>query len=210
MITLFKKVPREEVLETIAKKYPGYEVVRFGDTAIDVTEITQTLITDDLFGNSQLVFLSDINRDFWSDIISALKNISETKIVFWAEESFPVALTKGMPKHSTIDAKEKKHSSAGEQKINPFQIANQLPIGNGTTLWTTYQELLLQNQAPEAIFGILWWKLKDIAKGKKMITPAFKTTLKKFMSAYSSARETGGELETGIEKLLLSLSKKDL
>jgi hypothetical protein len=67
-----------------------------------------------------------------------------------------------------------------------------------------------ENQAPEAIFGILWWKLKDLARKKQTINSEFKKTLKNFLSTYSSARETGGELETGLEELLLKLTKKDL
>lgn len=208
MITLFKKIPRDEVLGTIAKKYPNHEVIRFDDSTTDASEITHALSTDDLFGNSQLIFLSNIDRELWSDVISALGNISDSTVVFWAEDSFPIALIKGMPKHTVVETKEKKAADA--EKMNPFQIANQLSAGNGTTLWATYQELIANNQAPEAIFGILWWKLKDIAKKKQVITPAFKSTLKSFMSTYSNARETGGELETGLEKLLLSISKKDI
>lgn len=73
MITLFKKVSREKILETITKKYPNHEMIRFNGFNGDVTEITQELVTGNLFGTDRLIFLSDINRDVWPEIISALK-----------------------------------------------------------------------------------------------------------------------------------------
>lgn len=212
MITLFKKVPRDKIFETIKNKYPNHEMVRFNGFDGDVTELTQELVTDSLFGTERLVFLSDIDRELWPDIINALKTVSENTIVFWAEDSFPVALTKGMPKHETVDspAGDKEKISSAASKSNPFQIANQLPFGDGVKTWSVYRSLIDEGQAPEALFGILWWKLKDIAKKKSVITEPFKQTLHKFMQTYSHARETGGDLETGLEKLLLQISKKDL
>ncbi len=206
MITLFKKVSREKILETITKKYPNHEMIRFNGFNGDVTEITQELVTGNLFGTDRLIFLSDINRDFWPEIISALKTLSENTIVFWSEESFPIALIKGMPKHEIMEEKEKKTV----EKSNPFQIANQLPYGDSVKTWSTYRSLINESHAPEALFGILWWKLKDIAKKKNVISDPFKKTLRKFMETYSQARESGGDLETGLEKLILETTKKDL
>lgn len=206
MITLFKKVSREKILEIITKKYPNHEMVRFNGFNGDVTEITKELVTGNLFGTDRLIFLSDINRDFWPEIISALKTLSENTIVFWSEESFPIALIKGMPKHEIVEEKEKKIV----EKSNPFQIANQLQYGDSVKTWSTYRSLINEGHAPEALFGILWWKLKDITKKKNVISDPFKKTLRKFMETYSQARESGGDLETGLEKLILETTKKDL
>jgi DNA polymerase III delta subunit len=208
MITLYKKIPREKILETIAKKYADYDIVRFSGFSGDVTEIIHALSAEDLFGNKKLVFLSEIDRELWKDIIAALASISDDTIVLWLEDSFPVALTKGMPRHETVE--EKKAPSGGGVSSNPFQIANELSTSNAKQLWATYQELVQEGNAPEAIFGIIWWKLKDIAKRKKALSDQFKKTLKQFLNAYSNARTTGGELETGLERELLQLSKEQL
>lgn len=206
MIFLFKKFPREEVLSIISSQYPKHELVRFSDDYADPTEIIHALNSGNLFGTDQIIFLSDINRDFWNTIIDSFRYKPESTIVFWLEDSFPVAFLKNMPTYEMKEYQEKK----SVEKSNPFAIANQLSSGSSSGLWTTYRSLLSENQAPEAIFGILWWKLKDLAKKKQTINPEFKKTLKNFLSTYSSARETGGELETGLEELLLKLTKKDL
>jgi hypothetical protein len=206
MIYLYKKFPREDILSIIQSEFPNRDMVRFSGFEGDATEITHALTAQNLFGNDQLIFLSDIDRELWNDIINTLPSISEPTVVIWLEDSFPVAFLKSMPKHQLQEYTEKKTS----EKSNPFAIANQLSSGSSSGLWMTYQELLAEGQAPEAIFGILWWKLKDIAKKKPTITPEFKKTLKTFLTTYSQARETGGELETGLEEVLLKLSRKDL
>lgn len=206
MITLFKKVPRDEIIEIISKKFPNHELVRFNGFSGDATEIALELESQSLFGGSRIVFLSDIDREIWSNIIKTLHHVPETTEVFWLEDSFPVALTKGMPEHKVVESKEKK----ADEKSNPFQIANQLSFAKPGQLWATYQELLNDGHEPEVVFGIIWWKLKDIARKKTIITPTFKQTLNKSLSMYSRARSGGTDMETGLEELLLRLSPKDL
>ncbi len=206
MITLFKKVPRDEIIETISKKFPNHELVRFNGFSGDATEIALEIESQSLFGGSRIVFLSDIDREIWSDIIKTLHHVPGTTEIFWLEDSFPVALIKGMPEHKFIESKEKKVA----EKLNPFQIANQLSFAKSGQLWALYQELLNDGHESEAVFGIIWWKLKDIAKKKTVISSTFKKTLNSFLSMYSRARSGGMEMETGLEELLLQLSPKDL
>lgn len=206
MITLFKKVPRDEIIETISKKFPNHELVRFNGFSGDVTEIKMAIESQSLFGGSRIVFLSDIDRELWSEIIKTFYYIPETTEIFWLEDSFPVALIKGIPEHNIVESKEKK----AVEKSKPFEIANELPNIKRERLWATYQKLLNDGHEPELLFGILWWKLKDIAKKKTVITPTFKKTLQSFLLTYSKARGSNGDLETGLEELLLQLSSKDL
>jgi hypothetical protein len=95
-------------------------------------------------------------------------------------------------------------------KPNPFSIANALATGDGVVIWKQYRELLSQGFAPEELIGILWWKLKDLAKKKPALSLEFKKTLHNFMNTYRFARESGGDLETGLEKLLLSITKSNI
>lgn len=206
MIFLFKKTSRNTILEKITNEYSQYEIVRFHETINDISEVIFSLQGQSLFGKPQLVFLSDIPRDFWDILIKNLHSLGDQTVVFWLEDSFPVSFLKQMPPYQISEEKEIEKTS----KTNPFVIASSLPNGNGEQLWSIYQQLLQENNEPEAIFGILWWKLKDIAKQKKVLSPDFKQTLKNFMETYSRAREKNGELSVGLEKLLLSITKKDL
>jgi hypothetical protein len=142
----------------------------------------------------------------WDGVIDALHHVPTTTIVFWLEEAFPVAYLKKIPDHVMIEGEKEKEIAA----INPFNIANLIGTGDGAALWVMYQQLLQDGHEPEALFGIIWWKLKDIAKKKQSISPAFKKTLHTFMNTYSKARFSGGDLESGLEKLLLETTKEQL
>jgi hypothetical protein len=207
MIYLYKKFTPSVEIKKIQADFSNAEFVRITDQIQDVSEIQSLIESSSLFSDNRIVIMSDMPRDFWDDIIESLHHVPDTTTLFWFEDSFPVAYTKKIPKYTLKENEEKKASAV---VANPFQIANALPSGNATTIWVTYQELLDQGSTPEELFGILWWKLKDIAKKQKISSPEFKTTLHNFLSAYARARETGGNLESGLEQVLLSLTKKDL
>lgn len=205
MIYLYKQFPIDEIQKKLSRDFKNHEIVRITDQIIDESIIGHEIESENLFLIPRLVFISNISRDFWDTVINSLSYVPTTTTVIWLEDSFPVAYLKKIPHQELFEYKEKKAS----QKANPFQIANALATGNGTSVWASYQDLLDQGFAPEELFGILWWKIKDIAKKKTTVSPVFKKTIQNFLSAYANARETGGELETGLEKVLLSLSKKD-
>lgn len=205
MITLCKNIPRIEISEKIKKDFPESDVVYLDDTIKDVSLIIQELQAVSLFENERVIVLSDIPRDFWDEIVVALASIPVTTQIFWREDSFLAAMLKKMPEHQVWESSTKK-----ELGVNPFMLANSLATGDGKKIWMDYQILLDQGIPPEELFGILWWKLKDIAKKQSNISPSLQKTFHRFLSTYSSARESGGDLTLELEQLLLSLTKKDL
>lgn len=206
MITLYKQFSVPHILEIIARDFPTHELVRIDDRIADDSQIAHVLQSDNLFGNDQVIFISFLPRDFWDQTIAALAYIAPTTEIIWLEDLFPVSFLKKMPPYTVIEQTEKKSIT----KSNPFALANALATGDGVSIWKQYQELLHQDFAAEELFGILWWKLKDLAKKKSVISPEFKTTLHRFMKTYGSARESGGDLETGLEKVLMSITKSNI
>lgn len=206
MIYLYKQFPIDEVQKIISRDFNNHEIVRITDEIIDESIIKHSLESENLFLTPRLIFISGIQRDFWDTVIESLSYLPATTTVVWLEDSFPVAYLKKVPKHTVSEYKDKKTTT----KANPFSIANTLTTGNGSAIWVVYQDLINQGFAPEELFGIIWWKLKDIAKKKTTISDSFKKTLHTFMSTYADARATAGDLETGLEKTLLSITKKDL
>jgi DNA polymerase III delta subunit len=203
MITLYKKVPKDSILERITTNYANHELVRFHDVTSDGSEIAHAIQGQSLFGGDRIIFLSSIDRELWDVVIDALHHVPTTTIVFWLEDAFPVAYLKKMPDHTMIEGEKEKEITAA----NPFGITNLIGTGDGVALWAMYQQLLQDGHEPEALFGIIWWKLKDLAKKKQSISPAFKKTLHTFMNTYSNARSSGGDLESGLEQILLSMNK---
>ncbi len=206
MITLFKKVPKETILHKIATTFPNHALVRFHDYHDDPSVIIHAMLGQSLFGESRIIFLSELDRALWDDIIGALSQIGDDTEVYWLEDSFPVAYLKKVPNHTII---EEKGGTSEKSTTNPFVIANTLASG-GVHTWAEYRQLIHEGNEPEALFGIMWWKIKDIAKKKPLLSKNFKKTITDFMKTYSVARSGKGDLETGLERLLIALTKDSL
>ncbi len=91
MITLFKKVPKETILHKIATTFPNHTLVRFHDYHDDPSVIIHAILGQSLFGESRIIFLSELDRALWDDIIGALSQIGDDTEVYWLEDSFPAA-----------------------------------------------------------------------------------------------------------------------
>jgi hypothetical protein len=116
--------------------------------------------------------------------------------------------------------------------FNMFSLADAFGERNAKKLWVLYQEALrvTGGGGPEEIFGILWWQLKSIILVTKTKT-AKEAGVKEFpynkarrfsknfsveeldrfaaemMRIYHEARRGGAELETRLEKFILSIGK---
>jgi hypothetical protein len=205
MITLCKNISYTEIKEKIKKDFPGSDIVFLDDTIKDSSYIIQEIQSLSLFGNGRVIILSNIPEYFWNTIISTLSVIPTTTHIFWQEDFFPVAILRKIPDHNIWEKAPEKTKT-----IDPFIIANSLPSGDGKMLWKNYQLLIDQGNEPEAIFGILWWKLKDISKKQSSISKNFQKTFHRFLETYANGRNGTLDLGIGLEQLLLSLNKKDL
>lgn len=204
MITLCKNISHELVNRKIEENFPQHDITRLYDITHDIDRVQQEIFSENIFQTPRVIILARIDKDFWDIIIESLSFLPETTELFWIEENFPVAVTKKISKHVVWTEKIEK-----ESKQNPFIIANALQKGDRKELWVTYQQLIAEGNSPEALFGIMWWKLKDIIKRKKTVSVEIKKTTYQFLETYGSARKNGN-LEIQLEQLLLSLNKKDL
>ena len=65
-----------------------------------------------------------------------------------------------------------------------------------------YRKAIDKGEAPEALHGMLFWKVKSIIlagdKNKELLI-----LLDKLITVYHEARRGNGELETGVERFIL-------
>jgi hypothetical protein len=87
-----------------------------------------------------------------------------------------------------------------------FALANALRAGNKKALWVGYQRELLNDAAPEAIHGVLFWAAKDMLL--KSRADAEKIRAKKLIANLTElpheARRRGEDLEYALERFVLS------
>lgn len=85
-----------------------------------------------------------------------------------------------------------------------FSLAQAFADKKRAEAWVAYQRALMQGAAPEAIHGMLFWKLKQIIQGN---TTRSKASVRGLVSQITelplNARERGVEFEYALERFLL-------
>jgi len=89
------------------------------------------------------------------------------------------------------------------KEFDIFKFINAFSRRNKKESWILYQEAILAGVAPDRIFFTLMWKVKSMLLLKK--TAELEKLSENLVIGYHMARRGEGEVETLIEKTLLSL-----
>lgn len=148
----------------------------------------------------QIKFMVATNTDEMNT--SFLKKLSESPTVFIFEEwALPTPIVTAFKKAgAVIHTAEKKISKAKAPDL--FAIVSAIiTAADKKSRWMTYRRAL-EGNAIEAIIGIMYWKVRDMAaKGNK---EKYMELYKQLLSAHARAWESGTPLELMIEKVLLT------
>lgn len=172
--------------------------------------ILNEALSNSFFGNENFyVFdnlISDNNIDFKD---AELKTINDSpKIFVLREDKLTVLNEKKYKKFSNILRFEKKIKKPKGDGV--FEIADYLGLNNKLKAWIFYRKAIDMGIEPEAISGVLFWKVKSmITSGSKI----FKTDdLKKMSSSlvciYHDSHLGKGDMALSLEKFILSSLNK--
>lgn len=87
-----------------------------------------------------------------------------------------------------------------KEETNVFEIANALSSGDKKKIWLSYQSLL-KKESPEAIFGVILWKVRQMSEKDKKYTSWYK----KLLNAQLVSRTSKVPFEISLEKTLITL-----
>jgi len=146
------------------KKYPGMTVVRITPDVYEPSLLEEYGGGQSLFAPRVLVILDGIldvteQKKTMCAVLPALAD-SENVFLCVAGELSP-ADQKLLETH----AKEKHHFPAVQKKKEEFPVfvlANAVAGRNAEKLWVLYHEALFASVAPEALRGMLHWKVRDL------------------------------------------------
>jgi len=96
-----------------------------------------------------------------------------------------------------------------KEELNIFEIANALARRNKKEIWMIYRQLIDSGKVPEEIHGVLFWKAKTmlIAGGThNWEKEELQDLLDKLITVYHEARRGNGEIEIGVERVVLHIS----
>lgn len=178
-------------------------------------EISKELILNhaenqSLFGSSP-VFISEniltegsisLTKEDW-ELLESSKNC-----FIFLEDKLPQAEQKKYLKYAAIESFEEKVLKS-PPKINLFSIADSFAKRDKITTWVLYTEAL-NNTEPEAISGILFWKIKTmILNGtKNFSTKELKNQSSRIVSIYHLAHRGELDFRIGLEQFILSSLNK--
>ncbi len=194
---------RKQKIEMILKEsnITLADVVVLDDAAATLDDVLQHA-SPPLFGNALVAIRG---RYLLESAKEAVENILQTLVelptLIVLEESAISAVSKKMLQtvgaHIELLSTEKK-----EPKETIFSIANILARGDRKALWLEYRRLLETN-APEAIFGILLWKVRQLSlQGKEK--EKYKLLYEKLLNAQAQSRLTKLPFDLALERVLLS------
>ncbi len=164
-----------------------------------------------LFGASPAVIAENLLAE--SDIVFAkelLLSMQESSTAFiLLEDKLLAASEKKYSKYATIERYELK-KTAQAPKINTFAIADAFGRGDKVGAWILYREAVEAGIEPEAISGILFWKIKSLLLAR---SPVFSPeSLKKqssgLVSLYHRAHRGESDFVIGLEQFILSSLSK--
>jgi hypothetical protein len=185
----------------------GMLPLRISD-ANSVDDLRAALRSGGMFATERIVILEGIlGNDEMREILTAeLPTLKSSTDHFFMLDEKPDAATRKLvekyaEKFERFDAAKK-----AEGGTTIFALANALRAGNKKALWVGYQRELLNDAAPEAIHGVLFWAAKDMLL--KSRADAEKIRAKKLIANLTElpheARRRGEDLEYALERFVLS------
>lgn len=165
-----------------------------------------------LFGETPVVILEDVLREE-SFILDDpdLKLLKDSNTVFIFKEDKLTALEqKKYKKYGEVKIFESK-KDLPPQKFNVFSVTDAFARRDKVSTWTLYLQSISSGVEPEALAGILFWKIKNmILSGSKTFSKEeLKYQSSNIVSLYHKAHRGDKDFPIGLEQFILSsLSSK--
>ncbi len=163
-----------------------------------------------LFSNKYIIFLDRIceNKEIKDEFLDFIKPISESENIFVLlegklDKATATKIEKKSEKFLKFDLTEK----SLKKDFNAFGLADAYANRNKKDAWILYRQAIDNGEAPEALHGMIFWKLKTILlsggnniwKKEDLIL-----SLEKLIDIYHLSRRGQGELENSLEIFILS------
>lgn len=198
------KAKSAQIKELIKSSLPIY---------IPANQISYTILLSyasqvSLFDDKQIIILENPLTEsdtVFDEILLKILKDSETQFIF-TEDSFTVTELK---KYKKYFEKEFKFDSEVKKiiKSNPFDIANAYGSKDKIKTWTLYLSIIEKGEAPEAIAGILFWKIKTLLSGtftKPFTRQELLQASSNLVDIYHKSHRGECDMEQALEQFILT------
>lgn len=200
-----------DLIASLQKKKPDASFFKMDVEHFDEQIISEYTGGQGLFENKYIVLLDRIFSEKYTKelVLEKMKEIGESKNIF--------IILEGKLDKATIAKIEKKAEKTQEfvleeKKVkefyNAFALADAFAKRDKKNLWVLYRKAIDKGEAPEALHGMLFWKVKSMILASSFGT--YKNNelfviLNNLVEVYHDSRRGKHELETGLERFMLSL-----
>ena len=188
---------RQRHIETILAPFGESEVLIYDDTYGTVGDLEQFLYPS-LFSSAPPVVQVKFMLAEMLDTSYLKKMLASPTIFLFEEMILASPLVTSFKKAGAIvhtELRQKKESKSNDI----FGVTLALTAKDKKSRWIAYRQALDVHPI-EAIIGILYWKLRELASKNS----EYKSLYKKMLGAHARAWEIGAPLDLMIEKVLLS------
>lgn len=180
------------------------------------SNVTKELINNyassvSLFAGVSIIVIEDLIKQkeiiFSKEELEKLKR-SQTVFVL-LEDKLLVADEKEYKKYSTIETFKQKEIK--EKNYNKdFELANAFAQKDKIKTWILYREAIEKGIEPEAISGMLFWKIKNLILNGNRVFPLdiLKKQSSEIVSLYHKAHRGETDFVVGLEQFILSSLSK--
>lgn len=200
-----------ELVDSLLKKKPDASFFKMDSENFNTSQLQEYIGGMGLFSNKYIVFLDRLSekKDVKDEFLEKIKEISESENIF-------IVLEGKLDKVSTtkIEKKSEKFVNFVLEEVvvkpvyNAFALADAFAKRDKKQVWILYRKSIDAGEAPEALHGMIFWKVKSMLLagfGGGWKQDELLKVAEDLVVLYHDARRGKHELETGLEAYLLGI-----
>ena len=203
------RVKAHELIDSLLKKKPDASFFKIDSENFNASQLQEYIGGIGLFSNKYIVFLDRLSekKEVKEEFMGKLKEIGESEDIFIILEGKldKVTATK-IEKRSEKFLHLELKAEAIKPVYNAFALADAFAKKNKKEAWFQYRKSIDAGEAPEALHGMIFWKVKTMLLSgmSGWGEVELKRAMNELVVLYHDARRGKHELETGLEAFLLS------
>lgn len=205
------RVKSNELALSLRKKKPDASFFKIDTEHFDRNLLDSHISGQGLFVSKSIVFLDRLceKKEIKEQFFDKLKEIAASENIFIIlegkiDKASATKIEKNAEKTVLHDLIEKSEKT----EYNAFALADAIGARDRKNAWILYRKAIDKGEAPEALHGMMFWKVKIMlvnSYGGAYTKDELYALADRLITVYHDARRGVGEMETGVEALLLSL-----
>lgn len=199
-----------EMIDALLKKKPDASFFKMSTENWDEAQLQEYAAGMGLFSGKYIVFLDRLceDKNIKESFLEYTKTLQESENIFITLEGKLDKASSGKIEKKSEKTQEFLLPEQRKEFYNAFALADAVGKRDKKNAWMLYRKAIDKGEAPEALHGMMFWKVKTILLGGfagAYSQEELYNLADKMVSVYHDSRRGVHELETGVEAMILSL-----